>query len=126
MCLELRPHEREHSVPIFGGIWEVTYTEAPPEIRVADFGMDLAMAAALFTKSLDWSNEKEWRAVMFEGGKSYKYSPSLLAAVHMGLFSTEEDVKAVGDCLLHRNIPIYKTWLPSTGYDLESELLFES
>lgn len=121
MCLVFNSHKaglvRDNVVPV------QYYDRYPSDLvdarRIDDLGM--LTKQLLASKSSDWSYEREWRAFMVNNnsgdademkGALYKYDPSLLSGVVLGINTKSSDIELVKFAITKgkfpRRINLYK------------------
>lgn len=121
MCLVFNSHKaglvRDNVVPV------QYYDRYPSNLvdarRIDDLGM--LTKQLLASKSSDWSYEREWRALMVNNnsgdademkGALYKYDPSLLSGVVLGINTKSSDIEqvklAIAKGKFPRRINLYK------------------
>jgi len=77
-----------------------------------------------FTKSLDWSYEKEWRIVFPEkGGTAQNFNPNAIVSVHLGChINKEHKENVINWCLQRKQKPkIYEITKDEESYSLQEK-----
>lgn len=82
-CLEF---EATDYTPVFGTAQCVSYADAYPEINFYNTPIADKVVLSLLTKFTDWSYEREWRIIDYDGGPgSREYPTELLKSVTFGI-----------------------------------------
>jgi hypothetical protein len=93
LCLEFS--NREPQTSPFPTSWPITYQRDRPivdtTVTADDIETDLIVRPGLFTKSLDWAYEKEWRALETTGAGPRVLPSGLISAVILGAKMKPED-----------------------------------
>ena len=108
-------------IPIFK---EVSYTEKSPRINPYKLNDEQVFMTLYFTKSIDWSYEKEYRILIDENAdKSFKLKPNTIKSIILGTECSSENEKRMKEVL--RNIS-YEISLKRIRFnDLDYDFRFE-
>lgn len=113
MCLEFSSDDLNES-----GVYPVKYSSAYPDIDFERIWHEDGLAKILWTKSEEWSYEKELRLITTEGGKltDYKFE---LTGIIFGCRTPDRDIALVKSILKDRDIKYQRARLAEQEFRIE-------
>ena len=144
ICIEFKSDE-----DLFRMAFKVTYQDDLPTLRRPQDSPELMINKTFLTKSKCWEYEDEWRVIKVtstqdekdiayssnkemqrlmidcNGPGIYKFKPSAISGVTIGMRTTTQDEKFVRDSMikLAHGIPLYRTVRSKVKYHVERKLL---
>lgn len=116
-CLEF-----DTSYPLFYRVHPVTYSANLPLVSVResiyDDGLEPMFRAAVLTKSVDWSYEKEWRVLHEAADTVFHYGVGAFKAVYFGAAIAAADREKLVAALQGTSTPMFQMRLSDTGYSV--------
>jgi hypothetical protein len=98
----------------------VNYALEYPKVLLRDVIIDpwRSLETILFTKSIEWYYEREWRLLSQQGAKNVPY-PCKLERVIFGALTANQDMRDIAQAVAPHNLPILKASTSTSEFALD-------